>query len=674
MKPHLKYGALALGALITLSLVVCAGLVVPSLAAGTSYYVDCSAATNGDGSLSSPWNNLASVNGTTFAPGDSILFKRGTTCSGQLWPKGSGSDGSPIVIDAYGTGDKPHVAGGGVSDAVYLYNQEYWEIRNLEVSNTGAIAENRRGVYVKLEDFGTGTHYYLIDLTVHDVNGDNTKDRGGSSGIHFDVYGSAVQTKFSDVVIEGNTVYTVDRSGINMSSAWWCRASANCVSGQAWYGWDPFIIRSNLVYDIGGDGIVNQYACGSTVEYNVVHHANARSGTHNAGIWAWNADYVTFQFNEAFEVQGTLDGQGYDIDYGQIGTTHQYGYSHDNNGGFMLVCGPTAGGTVDGTIRYNISQNDRTRVFHVSGPIQNIQIYNNTIYVGAGLDTTIVLEGRWGGYPQSVYFWNNIFYNLGSGDYVWGSKHPDVFFDYNVFYGNHPPGEPDDPHKITDDPLLVNPGSGGNGLASVGGYKLQLGSPAIGAGRIVADNGGRDFWGNDVPSDAAPDIGAHQFSSEGTPTPGPSPTPQDTATPYPTIPPSPTPGAGSNMALGRPVEVSSEEASWPGSGAVDGNLESEWHTASGSSAPSEYIEVDLGEVWPVSEVIIRWAGRYATTYTIQLSENGTDWTTVYSTTSGSGGTEDITFDTTSGRYVMMDSTAWQRDRFRCQIKEFEIYQ
>jgi hypothetical protein len=32
---------------------------------------------NGSGTQASPWNNLATVNGTTFAAGDQILFKRG---------------------------------------------------------------------------------------------------------------------------------------------------------------------------------------------------------------------------------------------------------------------------------------------------------------------------------------------------------------------------------------------------------------------------------------------------------------------------------------------------------------------------------------------------------------------------------------------------------------------
>src|SRR5215213_5543060 len=54
----------------------------PTSSPAATYYVDCSAAANGNGTQSSPWNNLTTVNGRTFVPGDSLLFKRGTICTG----------------------------------------------------------------------------------------------------------------------------------------------------------------------------------------------------------------------------------------------------------------------------------------------------------------------------------------------------------------------------------------------------------------------------------------------------------------------------------------------------------------------------------------------------------------------------------------------------------------
>ena len=57
--------------------------------------------------------------------------------------------------------------------------------------------------------------------------------------------------------------------------------------------------------------------------------------------------------------------------------------------------------------------------------------------------------------------------------------------------------------------MFAAPGTGGVGLASLTGYKLKPGSPCIKAGMSVADNGGRDFYGNPV-NDGSIDIGVHE--------------------------------------------------------------------------------------------------------------------------------------------------------------------
>ena len=127
---------------------------------------------------------------------------------------------------------------------------------------------------------------------------------------------------------------------------------------------------------------------------------------------------------------------------------------------------------------------------------------------------------------NTYYVSNNIFYNLSptarfSFD---GSDSPT--FDYNVWYGQHVTGEPAEGNKLTSNPLLVSPGSGGNGINTLDGYKLQAGSPAINSGLTIANNGGRDHFGNIVPQNSVTDRGAHEFVSVvGTP-PGISQHPQ----------------------------------------------------------------------------------------------------------------------------------------------------
>ncbi|ULR48298.1 carbohydrate binding domain-containing protein [Streptomyces deccanensis] len=509
--------------LVVTMLLACAAVVltpaVQAQAAGTSYYVDCSAAANGTGTSGSPWNSLAGPNAKTFAPGDQLLLKRGTTCNGTLHPLGSGSaaDGS-ISIDAYGTGALPIIAAGGATDAIYLHNQEYWEISNLEITNTGAVkgANARRGVYVVLENYGTGNHYKVSNLNIHDVNGNNSKEVDGSAGILFAVLGTTTPSAFDDVVIDGNTVANIARSGINMSSTWLCRPSIGC-NNPAWTPWTGVVVRNNTVHDTDGDGIVVQMSKDALIEHNVVYNAAKAPNAANAGIWAWDSDGTVIQYNEAYgtkKLTGNPDGQGFDVDYGQDGTVVQYNYSHDNEGGFLLFCGCGGGSRLssNAVVRYNVSEDDRLRVVNMLGS-QDSQFYNNTIYIPSGSTANVFeVDGAW----NDLTLANNLIYNLGSGGYVYTSGQPASNFSWrnNLFYGNHPSSEPTGNGNITGDPLLTSPGSGGTGINSVAGYQISSSSsPAIGAGVVMPDNGGKDYWGSTVPSVCAPDIGADQFSS-----------------------------------------------------------------------------------------------------------------------------------------------------------------
>jgi polysaccharide deacetylase len=90
--------------------VVCA---FGQLALGSTYFVD---ATNGDDaadglSQANAWKSIAKVNGSSFLPGDQILFKRGEVWRESLVPPSSGSAGNPIKFDAYGSGEAPTITG-----------------------------------------------------------------------------------------------------------------------------------------------------------------------------------------------------------------------------------------------------------------------------------------------------------------------------------------------------------------------------------------------------------------------------------------------------------------------------------------------------------------------------------------------------------------------------------
>jgi hypothetical protein len=486
---------------------------------GMSYYLDAISGndTNSGSAPEHAWKTLAKINDTTFHPGDRILLKSGAVWTGQLWPKGSGTAEHPIIIDKYGGEAKPVINGAGLAeDAVLLKNQEYWEIRNLEITNTGAAPGTRRGAHLVAENSGDLHHLYLQNLTIHDVNGSDKDKVNG--GIAYSAIGDSIPSRFIDMRIEDNRITRVDRSGIFGWSTHWIRTK--------WYPSLGVVIRNNVLDDIGGDGIVNVATDGALVEYNVVSRASQRSQDYNVGIWPWSADNTIIQYNEVYGTRGQHDAEGFDSDWNSRNTIIQYNYSHDNDGGFLLICNEgsqspaDSAGNVGTIVRYNISQNDHHRAIKLSGPVKNTLVYNNTIYVGKNENSDVVLHTDWTGWASDTYFYNNIFYVEGTARFSYGvtgnpdgsyvpapgpGKSTNNVYDHNVYYGVQPA---DDSHKLTANPLLVDPGHAGIGRATASGYALRPGSPAIDSGRTVENAGRKDFFGTSIPQCGAVDRGA----------------------------------------------------------------------------------------------------------------------------------------------------------------------
>ena len=202
------------------------------------YYIDGLSGNDANSGTaeSEAWQSLEKVNATEFGPGDKILFRAGSIWAGQLWPKGSGAEGTPIVIDQYGDGNKPIINGNGtVTETLRLFNQQYWEINNLELTNMGTDRASRRAVWIENHDFGTMNHIYLKNMYIHDVNGRVSDRYYEDGGIIFMVTGGAVESKFNDILIENNSFYMVDYDGIFIRNNWKNRGSVTDGIGP-WIG------------------------------------------------------------------------------------------------------------------------------------------------------------------------------------------------------------------------------------------------------------------------------------------------------------------------------------------------------------------------------------------------------------------------------------------------------
>jgi len=482
-----------------------------------TYYID---ARDGDDrgtgtSADRAWRSLDKVNAMTFRAGDRVLFRAGGTWTGTLQPKGSGAEGLPIIVDRYRDGPKPHLRGDGAVAAVLLDNQEYWEINNLEITNDAPSEDLRRGVLVRGGNLGrTLRHVYLRGLDVHHVKGKLGAEMAEKTtgGIGFEIRGTNSPTRFDDILVEGCTVRSVDNTGLYTYSDYmphprdprWEETRFTNVR-----------IRENRLTDIGKNAMAVRASLAPVIEGNVIEGAAAR--LHGNAIYVFGCKDALIQFNEVSKTRfEAIEGAAFDSDYNSEGTVIQYNYSHDNGGGLVNLCNNPESkpprGYNDGTIvRYNISQNETDRVIAFDGPVTNTEIYNNTIYIGPGLSPRVVEFDTFGkapGYASRARFANNIIANLGSGSYAWGDSR-EVSFDHNCFFGNHPASEPSDAHKVIADPLFVAPGTGGVGVDSAGGYRLQPGSPCRDSGVAISPNGGRDYWGNLLYTDR-PDRGAHE--------------------------------------------------------------------------------------------------------------------------------------------------------------------
>jgi hypothetical protein len=127
--------------------------------------------------------------------------------------------------------------------------------------------------------------------------------------------------------------------------------------------------------------------------------------------------------------------------------------------------------------------------------------------------------------------------------------------------------------------------------------------------------------------------------------------------------------AATLLSQGKTATASSvENASFPASAAVDGNTGTRWSSA---FSDPQWLEVDLGATASISQVVLQWETAYATAFQIQTSTDGTNWTTIYSTTTGTGGTQTLNV-TGTGRYVRMYGTA-RATQYGYSLWEFQVY-
>jgi beta-glucanase (GH16 family) len=128
-------------------------------------------------------------------------------------------------------------------------------------------------------------------------------------------------------------------------------------------------------------------------------------------------------------------------------------------------------------------------------------------------------------------------------------------------------------------------------------------------------------------------------------------------------------GGGANLAQGKATTASStENGGTPASGATDGNGGTRWSSA---FSDPQWLQVDLGATHSINRVVLQWETAYGRAFQIQTSNDAANWTTIYSTSAGTGGTQDLSVSG-SGRYVRMYGTA-RGTQYGYSLWEFQVY-
>lgn len=637
----------------------------PNTTGGRDYFIDATLGRDNAAGTSpkTAWRTLAKANATTFAPGDRILLKAGEQWQDeQLWPKGSGSAGKPITISAYGdpSAERPYIATNGkvaspfnadgtknpatvgLTGAIVLRNQQYWDINNVELSNDDDFATDiTTGTYVRdgimvsinadLLPAGADSvmdHFRISDIYVHNLDGPSSWQKIHYGAVDFQVFGSKSYKDygtggyyFKDVRIENNTFENVELHAVQFAFNWFAADGADAgqydENGKWHEGWEQLWVRTRDLYSrdvyighnyaesIGQGAIQLANTKNMTVEYNEVNGFLKRYDAVSCALYLWAGADSVMQYNEVYGgPDNEYDGTPWDLEYTNFNVTYQFNYSHDNAAGWMAYMGNSS----NSVARYNLSVNDNgVLVKNMLSTNYSPTYFTNNTFVYDGADLDYVHDET---FLSRVYFLNNIFYNTSKTTATpWyrrtGALRQAVFSnnDYYEASGTHSTQEPADPKGLRTDPRFVGDpadyvtGAGVDRIRKAAAhFALRKDSPLIDAGRYNPHLGTEDFLGTHLYYGAAPDIGIAETRI------GPKVT-----NPVDTDPIEEEADNRVDLALGKPVTASSTH---PGANGTltadkltDGDLTTRWAAADDAAYPIT-LDTDFGADTTFDEVYL----------------------------------------------------------------------
>ncbi|MFB7225743.1 beta-N-acetylglucosaminidase domain-containing protein [Streptomyces sp. NPDC056227] len=127
-----------------------------------------------------------------------------------------------------------------------------------------------------------------------------------------------------------------------------------------------------------------------------------------------------------------------------------------------------------------------------------------------------------------------------------------------------------------------------------------------------------------------------------------------------------------DLALNRPVTASGQiSASRAAAYAVDGDASTCWES---QASNSQWLRIDLGERRTIGSVRLTWDASYPKSYRVEVSDDGTSWTTVHSAATVDGGADELRGLAAEGRYVRLSGEGRSNTGRGIALWEVSVYE
>lgn len=500
-----------------------------------------------------PWKTLTKVNSVetagTVAAGDSILFKRGETFTGNLVVKVAGTAGNIFTFGQYGAGEKPIIDTTGINHGIDItLGSSYLTFDNLSLKN--ALLD---GFFIRAGSSSTtiqntdisASHIGIRGFagTINNLTLSGITSNSGTIGINTE---SATLNglTISSSTFSGNSQYGMNIVGsntnINISGSYF---NTNTLAGAVFTLSNTLVITSTKFNSNTGIGLDLLGVSNVTIN-NITASSNTQDGfsATNSGATASSNIYITdstFNSNGSAARQNgfSLLGAGSTLTATRVTAANNYGDGfnvHNTWSGVIFddctadtngTDGLTSDGdgfsfheTTSGTIKYSISKNNKkSAIAHVGGAQVTMEynIFSHTTNGTIGL-VYLVATGTY-------YLYNNVIYSAAQTGYGVQIDGPTVMIKNNLIYGFDDgivkssgtttedyndvyraatanwQGLSQGAHSISQDPLFYDAGSAN--------YTLNYLSTAIDSGTNVGLT--TDYLGNPIYGNT--DIGAYEY-------------------------------------------------------------------------------------------------------------------------------------------------------------------